>query len=216
MRNLSLLWGKLIQCAFFQPLLIIHFDVIFYLCLGLFSGLFSSGFPTKALHAFLFSPHRCHISHPSHPPWFCHSKNIWRGRMSPHEIRFWLCILHQQLLQICGININLGNVSECLFTINYYHHHQTATLNNQQLSHAATHSHLIKPHLIVTGRCIFFVTHKASVSNFRSKPVNALTSWVPTFHGTSHLKFYCNFLFAAGVLKRTLSRLRLWKMVHFD
>jgi hypothetical protein len=34
----------------------INFSIVFHLCLGLPSGLFPSGFQTKILHAFLFSP----------------------------------------------------------------------------------------------------------------------------------------------------------------
>ena len=37
-----------------------------HLCLGLASGPFPSGFPTKTLHAFLF-PHTNHMTCPSHP-----------------------------------------------------------------------------------------------------------------------------------------------------
>jgi hypothetical protein len=41
--------------------------------LGLPSGLFTSWFPTKILCTFLFQPHECYISYPSHPPWRDHS-----------------------------------------------------------------------------------------------------------------------------------------------
>jgi hypothetical protein len=38
---------------------------------------FASNFPAKILYAFLAHA-GCHMSCPSHPPWFNHSNNIWR------------------------------------------------------------------------------------------------------------------------------------------
>ena len=40
-----------------------------HLCLGLLCSPYRSGFPTKTLHAFIFSaPHTCYMSRPSHIP----------------------------------------------------------------------------------------------------------------------------------------------------
>ena len=52
---------------------------------GLPSGLTSSGFPIKALHAF-YMTHAFHVFCPSHPPWYDHRQNILSGVkfMEPH------------------------------------------------------------------------------------------------------------------------------------
>ena len=47
-----------------------------HLCLGLPSGLFPSGFPTKTLYTPLPSPHTCYMPCPSHSSRFYHSHNI--------------------------------------------------------------------------------------------------------------------------------------------
>jgi hypothetical protein len=54
---MSLFWAKPIQSTAFYPIKI-HFSVILHLCLDLRSGLSPSGFSTKTLYAFLFSPTR--------------------------------------------------------------------------------------------------------------------------------------------------------------
>jgi len=46
-----------------------------HLRLGLPTGLFPSGFPTKILYAILTSPMQS--TRPSHPRWFDHPNNIW-------------------------------------------------------------------------------------------------------------------------------------------
>jgi hypothetical protein len=48
-----------------------------HLRLGLPSGLFPSGFPTKILYQFLFA-HACYMLRPSQPPWLGHSDYTWR------------------------------------------------------------------------------------------------------------------------------------------
>jgi hypothetical protein len=50
----------------------------FRLYLGLPSGLFPSGFPTKTLYTF-YSPisHACHVPYPPHFPWFELPNDIW-------------------------------------------------------------------------------------------------------------------------------------------
>ena len=48
-----------------------------HLHLGLPSGLFLKGFPTKTLHTPLLSLHMCYMPSPSHSSRFHHPKNIW-------------------------------------------------------------------------------------------------------------------------------------------
>jgi hypothetical protein len=45
-----------------------------YLCLGLPSSLFPSGFTTNIL----YNAHSCHMHYPSHPFWFDHSNYTWQ------------------------------------------------------------------------------------------------------------------------------------------
>jgi len=53
-RHWSLSWAKWIQSTFFHPISQRSIFILFsHLCLGLPSGLFPSGFPTKILYAFL-------------------------------------------------------------------------------------------------------------------------------------------------------------------
>jgi hypothetical protein len=42
------------------------------------TGLFPCGFHANNLYAFLFSPHSCYMSCPSHPPWLDLSNYTWR------------------------------------------------------------------------------------------------------------------------------------------
>ena len=56
-----------------------------HLRLGLPSGLFPSGFPTKTLYTPLLFPHTCYRSNPSHYSRFDHPKNMWWG---VHTIKF--------------------------------------------------------------------------------------------------------------------------------
>jgi hypothetical protein len=49
-----------------------------HLRLGLPSGLFPSGLPTKIVYAFLLSPNVWYMPYPSHPPWLDHSNYTWR------------------------------------------------------------------------------------------------------------------------------------------
>jgi hypothetical protein len=70
----SLFWARSIQSVTPHPIslrsiLILSTD----LSLGFPSGLFRSGFPIKILYTFLFSPHSCYMTLPSHPPWLDHS-----------------------------------------------------------------------------------------------------------------------------------------------
>ena len=51
------------------------FILSYHICLGLPSGLFPSGFPTKTLYAPL--PHMLCVPCLSHSSWFDHSNNIW-------------------------------------------------------------------------------------------------------------------------------------------
>ena len=48
-----------------------------HLRLGLPSGLFPSGFPTKSLYTPLLSPHTCYMPRPSQSSRFYHPNNIW-------------------------------------------------------------------------------------------------------------------------------------------
>jgi hypothetical protein len=66
-----------------------------YLRLGLPSGVFSTGFPTKSPYAFFF-PHACHMPCPPNPSWAGHSNYIWRTvqvmKLGPAVLRstlFW-------------------------------------------------------------------------------------------------------------------------------
>jgi hypothetical protein len=79
----NILWNREVQCCVHKSPLLVSFlseiDPVHtilshirsiwilstHLCLGLPSGLFPSGFPTKILYA--FSPHSCYIPSPSHP-----------------------------------------------------------------------------------------------------------------------------------------------------
>jgi hypothetical protein len=49
-----------------------------HLCLGLPSGLFPSGFPTKTLYTCTL-PHTFYMPRPSHSSRFDHPYNIWRA-----------------------------------------------------------------------------------------------------------------------------------------
>jgi len=51
----------------------------FHLYLGLPSGLFPSGFPTKTLYIHLSSPHMCYTPRPSHSSRLNHPNKIWWG-----------------------------------------------------------------------------------------------------------------------------------------
>lgn len=45
--------------------------------MGLPCGLFTSGFSSKSLHAFLFFTYACHMQFPPHPPWFNCPSMLW-------------------------------------------------------------------------------------------------------------------------------------------
>lgn len=45
--------------------------------MGLPCGIFTSGFSSKSLHAFLFFTYTCHMPFPPHPPWFNHPSMLW-------------------------------------------------------------------------------------------------------------------------------------------
>jgi len=47
--------------------------------LGCPCGLFPSGFPTKTQYVFIFSPHTCYMSLPSHSHLRYHPNDIWWG-----------------------------------------------------------------------------------------------------------------------------------------
>ena len=78
--HLSLSWASSIQSRHphpnsRRPILILSS----HLRLGLPSGLFPSGFPTKTLYTTLPFPHACYMSHSSHSSWFYHPHNIGWG-----------------------------------------------------------------------------------------------------------------------------------------
>jgi hypothetical protein len=68
-----------------------HFSVFSPLYLGLPSGLFSWGFIMKTLCAPIHVLCTCHVSCPSHPPWFVHPHNIGWG------IQTWISLLRNVL-----------------------------------------------------------------------------------------------------------------------
>ena len=78
-RHLSLFWANFIQSI---PPLPTSWRFILilstHLCLGLPSGLFPSGFPTKTLCTSLL-PHTCYMPCPSHSSRFDHCNNKWWG-----------------------------------------------------------------------------------------------------------------------------------------
>jgi len=73
----SLSWARWIKSTPSHPISQSSILILFsHLCIGLPSGLFPLGFPTKILHTFLIS-HACYTPHPSHPLWFDHLNSIW-------------------------------------------------------------------------------------------------------------------------------------------
>jgi len=76
-RHLSLSWASSIQSIPSHPTSWISILILSsHLSLGLPSGLFPSGFPTKTLYALLLSPHTSYMPRPSHSSWFDHPNNI--------------------------------------------------------------------------------------------------------------------------------------------
>jgi hypothetical protein len=70
-------WARSIQSIPPHPISLRSILILFSHCLGLPSGLFPSGFPTKILYAFLFFSHSCYMSCTSHPPWLDNSNYTW-------------------------------------------------------------------------------------------------------------------------------------------
>jgi len=75
-RHLSLSWSSPIQSIYPHPTSRWSILILFtHLHLGLPSGLFPSGFPTKTLYSPLLT-HTRHMPSPSHSSWFYHPPNI--------------------------------------------------------------------------------------------------------------------------------------------
>ena len=80
--NFSFFWtARLIQSIpTYNISLISLLILVFHLCVGFLSGLFSLHFPTKTMHLFSFFPFACHVSHPHYFPWSCsdYPVGIWQ------------------------------------------------------------------------------------------------------------------------------------------
>jgi hypothetical protein len=76
-RHWSLSWARWIQFTISHLLSVRCFLILSsHLCLGLPGGLFSYGFPTKILYAFLIF-HPCYMPCPSYPTWLYHTSIAW-------------------------------------------------------------------------------------------------------------------------------------------
>ena len=78
----------------------LHKDLLIlpsHLGLGLPSGLFLQVYPTKPLHAYLFSPPTCHMPHPSHPYIKSRISGMLRRRLCWRQQR---CYWHFKLLTV--------------------------------------------------------------------------------------------------------------------
>jgi hypothetical protein len=78
-RHLSLSWPRSFQSVFSSHFSNIHFNIIFYVCLGLPGSLLPSGFTNKTLYMHLF--HFPHLLHALPIPFFLydHPSVIWWG-----------------------------------------------------------------------------------------------------------------------------------------
>ena len=109
-RHLSLFWASSIQPIPSHPTSWRSILILFsHLRLGLPSGLFPSGFPTKILYTPLLSPHTCYVPRPPHSPRFNHPT------IFGEEYRSWSSSLYRFLLSpvtssLLGQNILLSTL----------------------------------------------------------------------------------------------------------
>jgi hypothetical protein len=90
-RQRSLTWARWIHSTDSQPISLRSMLIpSSHLRLGLTSGRFHSGFPTKSLYTFLPPSHACHMPCPPHSPWFGLPINIW----------WWVQIMKLPIVQL--------------------------------------------------------------------------------------------------------------------
>ena len=84
-RHLSLSCARSIQSIPLHPTSWRSILISFHLRLGLLSGLFPSGFPTKTQYTPLLFPHTCYMPRPSHYSRFDYPNNIGVCKLAAHK-----------------------------------------------------------------------------------------------------------------------------------